>query len=211
MTMLQRLGLIALSCFAVGGCAVGLLPAVLIPPIAGTVGVGGLAAVACTDDPQCETPKSRCTDAAGKNIEVTEAADISIPADEGKVVSYTPAYWQSEFVSQVGARNARQSEAPVGTFAITDKSARFVPARGAEGVHIPLAGVQNVELQHNVTTDAPRQMTVESCFGRMDRFTFGQPQQPNRLDTEATRAAAAEMRTRVAALRAPARGKPAGP
>ena len=68
----------------------------------------------------------------------------------------------------------------------------------------------NVETQRNATTFAPRQMTVESCYGRLDRFTFGQKDQPGRLDSDATLAAADEILARIAALRGPPKNKGEG-
>jgi len=90
-----------------------------------------------------------------------------------------------------------------GTFAITDKSIVFVPGPGVEGVHLPLVGVVSVELQQSSSTGAARQLTVETCFGRLDRFTFGQTQNARQLDSKATAEAAAEIKSRIAAVRTP--------
>ena len=74
----------------------------------------------------------------------------------------------------------------------------FVPRGNLDGIRVPLAAITTVEVQRNESS-APRQVTVESCFGRLDRFTFGQPQRPDRLDSAATAAAAAELKARIAA------------
>jgi hypothetical protein len=200
MALLARLTFTVMLCAGLTACAA-LLPAVILPQVVATVGVAGLSAVTCATDPLCEMQAPRCVDPAGKNIEVTESSDIGIPADEGKVATFLPTYWQPQFVMQGASQAERPLEATAGTFAVTDKSAVFVPPPGMDGVQIPLAGVLNVELQLNPSTGAPRQMTVESCFGRLDRFTFGQRQQMGRLDSEATATAAAEIKTRIAAAR----------
>jgi hypothetical protein len=195
-----RLGLLALLCAGVSACAA-LAPALVVPQLVAVAGVAGMSAVSCGNDPLCDAQGSRCTDAAGKRIEVTESADLVAPADDGKVAAFAPAYWQSEFVGEGARQPVRPVESTAGTFVITDKSAMFVPPPGMDGVRIPLAGVVNVETQLSSATGAPRQMTVESCFGRLDRITFGQKQLPGRLDSAATAAAAAELKARVAALR----------
>lgn len=204
MAFLTRSGLTALLCAGLAACAA-LLPAVVVPQFVATLGVAGLSAATCAGDPLCETQTGRCVDAAGRNIEVTEPSDIGIPADEGRVATFMPTYWQPRFATQAPSKAERPVEAAAGTFAVTDKSAVFVPPPGKEGVRIPLAGVLNVDLQLHPSTGAPRQMTVESCFGRLDRFTFGQRQEIGRLDSAATTAAAAEIKARIAAARAAAK------
>jgi len=200
MAFLARLTFTVLLCAGLTACAA-LLPAVVVPQLVATLGVAGISGVTCATDPLCEMQAPRCVDPAGKNIEVTQSSDIGIPADEGKVATFLPTYWQPQFVMQGASQAERPLEATAGTFAVTDKSAVFVPPPGMEGVQIPLAGVLNVELQLNPSTGAPRQMTVESCFGRLDRFTFGQRQQMGRLDSEATATAAGEIKARIAAAR----------
>jgi len=173
------------------------------PQLAATVAVAGLSAASCTGNSPCEPAARQCASQTDKKLEVTEAIDIDIPASEGKVASFTPAYWQSEFVSQGASVSAAAVEPAAGTFAITDKSIVFVPAPGIEGVRLPLVGVLNVDLQQSSTTGAARQLTVESCFGRLDRFTFGQTQNARQLDSKATADAAAEIKSRIAAARTP--------
>src|SRR5262249_49843295 len=173
----------------------------VMPQVAATVGVAGISAASCAaDSSTCEPQARQCTGPTDKKLEVTEAVDINVPANEGKVATFTPAYWQPPF-----ARNASQAaasaEATAGTFAISDKSIVFLPPPGVEGVQLPLVGVVNVELQQDAARGAPRQLTVESCFGRLDRFTFGQTQNARQLDSKATADAAAEIRARIAPAR----------
>jgi hypothetical protein len=200
-----RLGAPIILCGGLTACAAALLPAVMVPQVAATVAVAGLSAVSCTGNSECDRPASQCRNQTDKSIEVTEAVDIGIPANEGKVAAFTPAYWQPQFESQIAPRGAPAVEATAGTFAVTDKSIVFVPPPGVAGVHLPMLGVLNVELQQNSATGAPRQLTVESCFGRLDRFTFGQTQNARQLDSKATADAAAEIKGRIASARPPAR------
>ena len=200
-----RLAAPILVCAGLTACAAALLPAVMVPQVAATVAVAGLSAASCAGNASCEQQARQCASQNDKTIQVTEAADVDIPANEGKVAAFTPAYWQPQFESQVAPKGAPAAEATAGTFAVTDKSIVFVPAPGIAGVQLPLVGVLNVELQQNSTTGAPRQLTVESCFGRLDRFTFGQPQNARQLDSKATADAAAEIKARIAAARPPGR------
>ena len=200
---LAKLGATALVCAGLTACAAGLLPAMVAPQLAGAVAVAGLSAAQCTGNTSCEQAARQCASQTDKLLQVTEAIDVDIPANEGKIASFTPAYWQSEFVAEGASISARAVEPMAGTFAITDKSIVFVPAPGVEGVHLPLVGVVNVELQQSSSTGAARQLTVESCFGRLDRFTFGQTQNARQLDSKATAEAAAEIKGRIAAARTP--------
>ena len=200
------LGAAAVLCAALSGCAAGLLPALMVPQVAATVGIAGLSAASCAaNSSSCETPERQCSSPTDKKLAVTEAVDVDIPANEGKVAAFTPAYWQPQF-----ARNASlaavSAEANAGTFAVTDKSIVFVPAPGVDGVHLPLVGVVNVELQQG-SAGAARQLTVESCFGRLDRFTFGQTQNARQLDSKATADAPAEIKARIATARTTAASK----
>src|SRR5215471_13550858 len=200
---LIRLPTIALLCGALTGCAVALLPAIA-PQVAMTVGVAGMTAASCSGESWCEPGASLCSSRTDKKIEVKESHDIDVPSNEGKVAAFTPAYWQSQFASDVTPRGTAAAEAAAGTFVVTDKSILFVPSPGTEGLRLPLAGVLNVEVQQNTTTGAPRQLTVESCFGRLDRFAFGQSEQPKRLDSKATANAATEVKARLESARTPA-------
>ncbi len=191
-------GLGALLCAGLTACAA--LAPVVLPQLAVTAGVAGLSGIACASDPSCEGEANPCLASGGNDIEVTETFAVAIPADEGRVASFAPAYWQPQFESTGSSRAGRPAEPTAGAFFVTDKSALFVPPPGAEGVRLPLAGVQNVQLQRD-SSAAPRQLTVESCFGRLDRFVFGHRQQPDRLDSEATAAAAAEIKVRIEAAR----------
>jgi len=173
----------------------------MVPQVAATVAVAGLSAASCTGNASCEQQAGQCSSQTDKKIEVTEAVDIEIPANEGKVAAFTPAYWQTQFETHVASKGAPAVEVTAGTFAVTDKSIVFVPPPGLEGVHLPLVGVLSVELQQGAATGAPRQLTVESCFGRLDRFTFGQTQNARQLDSKATADDAAEIRARIASVR----------
>ena len=192
----MRTGLIALLCAGLTACAA--LAPVMLPPLVLTAGVVGISGLACSTDPLCEAEVYPCLASDGKNIEVTEPSGIAIPADEGRVATFAPAYWQPQFESEGSSRAGRPAEP--GTLVVTDRSVLFVPPPGAQGVRVPLAGIQAVQLQRD-SSAAPRQLTVESCFGRLDRFVFGQRQHPDRLDAEATAAAGAEIRARVATPR----------
>ena len=200
---LIRVAAIALVSGALTGCAIALLPAIA-PQVAMTVGVAGMTAASCSGESWCEPGATLCSSRTDKKIQVTESHEIDVPSNEGKVAAFTPAYWQSQFASDVTPRGATAAEVTAGTFAVTDKSILYVPAPGTEGLRLPLAGVVNVDVQQNSTTGAPRQLTVESCFGRLDRFVFGQSEQPKRLDSKATANAAAEVKARLDAARTPA-------
>ena len=203
----RMLGAAAVLCAGLMGCAAGLLPALLAPQVATTVGVAGLSAASCAgDSSSCEPRARQCSSPTDRKLAVTEAVDVDIPANEGKVAAFTPAYWQPQF-AQNASLAAVSAEANAGTFAITDKSIVFVPPPGVDGVHLPLVGVVNVELQQSSATGAARQLTVESCFGRLDRFTFGQPQNARQLDSKATADAAAEIKARIATVRPTAASK----
>ena len=202
---LTRLGATTFLCVALTACAAALLPAVVMPQVAATVAVAGLSAASCSGDSSCELEARQCASQTDKKLAVSEAVDIAIPANEGKVAAFTPAYWQPQFETQIPARAAATVEVTAGTFAVTDKSIVFVPPPGIEGVQLPLMGVLTVELQQSATTGAPRQLTVESCFGRLDRFTFGQSQNARQLDSKATADAAAEIKARIATARPPVR------
>lgn len=199
-----RTGVGLLLCAGVTGCA-GLAPAILIPQVAMGVGVAGMSAVACGGDPLCGAEVSPCMNPAGKDIAVVVRPGVAIPDGEGSVAVFTPAYWQPQFESVDSSRGSRAADAAPGTFVVTGKSVLFVPRGNLDGIRVPLAAITTVEVQRNESS-APRQLTVESCAGRLDRFTFGQPQRPDRLDSAATAAAAAELKARIAATR-PAKKK----
>jgi hypothetical protein len=198
-----RTGVGLLLCGGLASCA--LAPAVLLPQVAMTAGVAGMTAIACGGDPLCGAEVSPCMDPAGKDIAVVVRPGVTIPDGEGSVAVFTPAYWQPQFESADTSRGSRAADAAPGTFVVTGKSVLFVPRGNLDGIRVPLAAITTVEMQRNESS-APRQLTVESCFGRLDRFTFGQPQRPDRLDSTATTAAAAELKARVAATR-PAKKK----
>jgi hypothetical protein len=194
-----RLVVVALPCACLAACGA-LLPAMFLPPLALKAGVLGVSAAACASDNSCERQAPpRCADTNSKAIAITEQKDMAVPPEEGNVAVFQPAYWQSEFVADVAAKGARPGEDQAGAFVLTEKSLLFVPPPGAEGVRIPIEAVVDVQTQTSAATGAARQVTVESCFGRLDRFVFGQKRDPRRLDSEATTAAAADLKARVAA------------
>jgi len=203
-TALTRLATTTLMCGGLSACAAALLPAMMVPQVAATVAVAGLSAASCTGSTSCENQARQCASQNDKAVAITETADVEVPANEGRVAAFTPAYWEPQFESQVAPRGAAAVEASAGTLAVTDKSIVFVPAPGVAGVRLPLVGVLNVDLQSSAT-GAPRQLTVESCFGRLDRFSFGQAQNARQLDSRATTDAAAEIKARIAAARPTAR------
>jgi hypothetical protein len=63
--------------------------------------------------------------------------------------------------------------------------------------------VQNVKIHESDATGEPRLMIVNSCFGRFDIVTFLQ-RQPSNSDPEATAAAAAQLKSSVAAFQSAA-------
>jgi hypothetical protein len=194
-----RMIAVALLCTGLTACAA-LLPAVMLPQLAVGVGIAGLTGITCANDPMCEGQASQCFAAGGKDLEVTVLSGAAIPAGEELLAKFAPAYWEPQFETESNPRADRAAETTSGSFAVTDKSVLFLARSGADGVRLPLAAIVNVEVQRN-STAAPRQLTVESCFGRLDRFMFGQAQQPYKLDSDATAAAAAALKARVAALR----------
>jgi hypothetical protein len=189
----------ALLCAGLTGCAA-LLPAVMLPQLAAGVGIAGLTGISCANDPMCEGQASQCFAADGKGLEVTVLSGTAIPPGEALVAKFTPAYWEPQFETEGAPRAGGTAATTSGSFAVTDKSVLFMARSGVDGVRLPLAAVLNVEVQRN-SEAAPRQLTVESCFGRLDRFMFGQAQQPYKLDPDATAEAAAAVKARVAATR----------
>ena len=79
----------------------------------------------------------------------------------------------------------------------------FLPPAGTTSVRIPYELVQNVEFHQSDGAGEARSMIVNSCFGRFDIVTFPR-QPPSDWDPETTMAAAAELKSRVAAFHAAA-------
>jgi len=183
------------------GCA--MLPAVGLNLAA--QGAQGL--VALTLGPlanmQERAEKDRCLVSTGKGIAVSESLETVIPTNEGDVRMFEPATWRSEFEREGYPQVERSRTPTAGTLALTERSILFVQPPGATGIRIPYELVQDVEVQRSSVTGEPRSMIVKSCFGRFDIVSFWQ-HQPNRLDPEATTAAAAQLKTRAAAFHAAA-------
>jgi hypothetical protein len=93
--------------------------------IAVPTGVGAASGVACAADPLCEAQASRCTDSAGRNIEVTELSGIGFPADEGKVTTFMDrfTFGQRQHIDRL--------DSVATTTAATELKARIAAARGA--------------------------------------------------------------------------------
>ena len=115
---------LVLLCAGLTGCAA-LLPAVILPQVVATVGVAAASGVACAADPLCEAQASRCSDAAGRKIEVTESSDIGFPADEGKVTTFMDrfTFGQRQHIDRL--------DSVATTTAATELKARIAAARGA--------------------------------------------------------------------------------
>jgi hypothetical protein len=193
-----RSGALALACAGLSGCAI--LPAVGINLAAqgvAALAVTPIAAMAQRDD------KDRCVAARGNGIAVTESLETLIPAGPGQGRVFEPAYWRPEFEGE-GYPQSERSRTPVeGTVAITDRSVLLVPAQGGASIRIPYEVVLDVSVHRSAVTGEPRSTIVKSCAGRYDIFTFAE-RPSNRLDAEATTAAAAELKARVAAFDAAA-------
>ena len=186
MNALIRLGLVSLLCVGVTACVqLLLLPPYLIDTFQWKQ--------------EQERLRERCAQLKSRNIAVTEPAELTIPAPQGEVRVFERAYWQVQFESLGYPQVVRPVEVVAGMLVITESSVLWVSAAGNGGVRIPLEVVNYVHL-----LSSPYLIKVESCFGRLDIFTFGQKQEPNRPDPEATEAAAAQLKARVAAARAAA-------
>ena len=189
---------ILLACLcAVAGCAI--LPAAALSVAA--QGAPGL--VALTLGPmvnmQDRSENDRCVACTSKGISVTESLETAIPIDEGVVTIFELASWRPEFALD-GYPQVERSRTPTeGTLAISERAALLLPPPGTTSVRIPYELVQNVEVRRSDGTGEPRYMIVNSCFGRFDIVTFSR-RQPNNLDPEATMAAAAQLKSRVAAF-----------
>jgi hypothetical protein len=148
---------------------------------------------------QERSEKDRCLLYTNKGISVTESLESAIQSDEGEVTIFESASWRPEF-SLEGYPQVERSRTPTqGTLAISERSALFLPPPGTTSVRIPYELVQNVEVHGSDATDEPRFMIVNSCFGRFDIVTFLR-WPPNNLNPEATTAAAAQLKSRVAAF-----------
>ena len=189
--------LLACLCVGVAGCAI--LPAAALG--AAATGAQGLVVLTLGPlvDMQERSEKDRCALYTNKGISVTESLESAIPNDEGVVTVFESASWRPEFALD-GYPQVERSRTPTeGTLAISERAALLLPPRGTTSVRIPYELVQNVEVRRSDGTGEPRYMIVNSCFGRFDIVTFSR-RQPNNVDPEATMAAAAQLKSRVAAF-----------
>jgi len=193
-----RAGLAAIACAGISGCA-------LLPVAAFNLAAQGAAAVAIAPiaTMQEHAEKDPCLAPAGKGVTVTESLETAIPTAEGSVGKFEPVYWRPEFAGEGYPQVERGRTLVEGTLALTGRSVRLLAPAGAASIRIPYELVMDVEIQRSSDTGDPRSMIVKSCFGRFDVFTFVH-QQPARVDPEATMAAAAQLKARVAAFRASA-------
>ncbi len=197
MNSLLRTGLLAGLCIGVAGCAI--LPAAGI----GLAASGAQGLVALTLVPlanmQERSEQSHCLTYTNNGISVTESLETRIPSDEGVVTIFESASWRPEFARE-GYPQVERSRTPTeGTLAISERSALLMPPPGSTSVRIPYELVQNVEVHRTDGTGEPRYMIVNSCFGRFDIVMFLR-RHPDSLDPEATTAAAAQLKSRVAAF-----------
>jgi len=189
-----RSGLLALACAGLTGCAI-------LPAVGVNLAVQGVAALAVTPIATMaqRDDKDRCVAASGKGIAVTESLETFIPAGPGQGQVFEPVYWRPEFEGE-GYPQFERSRTPVeGTLAITERAALLVPAVGGASIRIPYEVVLDVSVDRGSVSGEPRSTIVKSCSGRYDIFTFAQ-RRSNRLDAEATTAAAGELKVRLAAF-----------
>ena len=201
MSAARRLGLVAFLCVGSTGCAI--LPVIGVNLAA--QGAQGLAALTLGSlaAMQERSEQDRCLVFTGKGVSITESLESAIPADEGEVRTFDPASWRPEFARE-GYPQAERSRTPAeGALVIGERSVLFIPAPGATRLRIPYELVQDIQIRASSVDGEPRSMIVQSCFGRYDIVTFG-PQQPNPPDPDATAAAAAQLKARVAAFHATA-------
>jgi hypothetical protein len=216
-------GLVFLLCAGPAGCATYGAIAVYTAAQTALVAAGAVAVtgayVAGVTPWQRES--TRCAEYAARGIKVTEPQEARIPADEGEVHTFAPAFWRIDSERkgeafpprtphEAGSGDAAQPPPPVeGTLAVTDRSVLLIPLPGTAGVRIPYEVVRNIpderereiEVHTSSVTGEPRSMIVRSCDGRSDVFTIWERQR-KRLDPEAIAAAAATIKARVAAFRA---------
>jgi hypothetical protein len=198
-----RFVLVALLCIEVTACVYGIipLPNPTWPMIFGYY-VFEKPEAEREEKAERERQQIRCTELKRRDVTVTEAAEVTVPAAEGDVRIFTPAYWQVQFQSEGYPKVQRVVEVAAGTLAITDTAALWVSAAAKPGVHIPLEAVNYVHLLSSSDIGGPPLIKVESCFGRFDIFSFAQERQPIPAAADSAAAtAAALLRDRVAASR----------
>ena len=190
-----RPALLACLCVSAAGCAI--LPVAAL----GVAAQGAQGVVALTLGPlvnmQDRSEKDRCVTYANRGISVTESLEVGIPNDEGAVTIFEAASWRPEFALDGYPRVERFRTPTEGTLAISERAALFLPRPGTTSVRIPYVLVQIVEVRPSEGAGEARYMIVNSCFGRFDIVTFPR-RPPDNPGSEATVAAAAQLKSRVA-------------
>jgi hypothetical protein len=193
-TTLRRAFLIAMAGAGATGCAILAATGVNLA----TQGAAALAIIPAAAM-QEGMEKDRCVVAARKGVTITQSLENKVPGTEGAVRTFEPAYWRPEFESE-GYPQVERARTPVeGTLVLTDRSLLVIPPAGMTSLRIPYELVMDVSVNRGALDGAPRSTIVKSCSGRYDIFTFRR-QQPDGPDPEATAAAAALLKARVAAF-----------
>ena len=186
--------LIAYLCNGLAGCAA--LPALGLNLAAqGAIGLVGMG-LGSMDAAREQSETDRCVKHAGRGSAINESLETVAPGNEGKVVTFAPAYWRTEFAKD-GYPQVERARTPLeGKLTISDKSFFFVPPAGATSVRIPYELMQDVEVPGSATGE-PRAMIVKSCVGRFDIVTFPPP-----AGGQTAAAAATELKARMTAAHA---------
>jgi hypothetical protein len=184
-----RLGLVALLCMALVGCA------------------GFFLGVAFADAKYKQEEHARwlanqCQAITAKGIMVTQSPGIPILHDEGNIIAFESAIWRVQFASEGFPQVERNVSGLSGTLAITERSVVLAASLDASGVRIPYELIANVDVEKNSRTGLPHAVIVESFCGRFDVFTFFSQQEPNKRDPEVIKTAAAQLKARLATFHA---------
>jgi hypothetical protein len=188
-----------LLCAGLSGC--GLWP--VIGANLAAQGAQGVAALTLGPlaDMQERSEKDRCLVHARHGISVTETLETAVSRRDSHVTEFELAFWRVEFARD-GYPEIEARKPPVeGTLAVGDGFVAFVAPPGTISVRIPFELVQDVAIQHDAGTGAPRALIVRSCNGRFDIVTFRQSHGAD-LRPDAISAAAAQIENRVAVFRA---------
>ena len=195
MNTIVRASLLAYLGVGMAGCA--------ILPVAGLATQAAQGLVALTLGPLADMQErsegDHCLASTNKGISVTESLEIAIPNDEGVVTVFESASWRPEFSRDGYPQVERSRTLTEGTLFLSERAALLLPLPGTTSVRIPYELVQSVEIRRSDGTGAPRYMIVKSCYGRFDIVMFLQ-RQPDALNPETTMAAAAQLKSRVAAF-----------
>jgi hypothetical protein len=189
MKSVLRLGLIALLCMALVGCA------------------GFFMGVAIADAKYKQEEHARwlanqCQAIIAKGFVVTQSLGTAIPSDEGKVIAFESAIWRVQFASEGYPQHESAVSGSSATFAITERSVVLAVSPDTTGVRIPYELIANVEVERNSRTGLPHAVIVESYCGRFDVVTFFKRREPNKRDPEEIKTAAAQLKVRLAAFHA---------